>query len=268
VLILALVLPAFAAKRRKGESKEELTDPASPSYVPFPYPKNRAELIADIKYYYVDLTKDAKSGFVGGMPIDKKISLDMFKPGTKYKIGKILKVKNNVDYLPDDYYWLTYVMDEEGDAVMRISMQASGLGLQGGAIDKNQFTRYSEKTKNALIRRLKVLEENDLSEILAGTLKDREIKRKIIKMDRLGYWGRLSSFTTPLWRIFMKDGTIYYYSELSDQVYTTSGERIWKKDYRGFFPNPGLNRENIWDYIPDRINDKLIILKRIPKHNQ
>jgi hypothetical protein len=30
---------------------KELTDPTSPSYVPYPYPKNREEIIADFKYY-------------------------------------------------------------------------------------------------------------------------------------------------------------------------------------------------------------------------
>jgi hypothetical protein len=268
VLIIVLVLPASAAKRRKGESMVELTDPDSPSYVPFPYPKTRAELIADIKYYYVDLTENAESAFVGGMPLSKKISVDMFKPDTKYKIGKIVKVKNIIDFLPDDYYWLIYVMDQEGDAVMRISMQASGLGLSGCAIDKNEFSKYSEKRKQSQKRKLKVLEEKNIIKALTDALGDVVEEGKIKKIERLGLFGRIAGFTTPLWQIFMKSGTIYYYSERRDMVYCVTEKRSWEKDYRGFFPKPALDWKHPWDFIPDRINDKLILLKRIPKKNK
>jgi hypothetical protein len=267
ILIFTLVLPAFAAKRRKGESLQELSDPNSPSYVPFPYPKNRAELIADIKYFHVDLGKKTKSAYVGGMPLSKRIAIDMFKIDTKYKIGKIMKVKNIVDWLPEDYYWLIYVMDHEGDAVMRITMQASGLAMQGGAIDKSEFSRYSEKMIQTIKKRLKVLEEKDIKKLLSDTLGKKAIEGKIKKIDRLGFLGRLAGFSTPLWQIHMKDGSIYYYSEKKDAVFTISEERAWKKDYRGFWTKPALDGENPFDFIPDKINDKLIILKRITKKN-
>jgi hypothetical protein len=268
ILIILFILPASATKRRERESMAQLTDSDSPYYVPFPYPKNRTELIADIKYYYIDLTKNAKSAFIGGTPPHKIITKDLFSPNPKYKIGKIVKVKNNIDYLPDDYYWLVYVMDSQGDAVMRIAMQASGLGLMGSTIDKNEFMWLSEESKKSVIKSMKVLEEKDIKKYLSESLEDTAIDGKIKKIERLGIKGKIGDFTSPLWQIIMKDGAIYYYSERQDQVYSISEERSWKKDNRGLRKRPALDWENPWDFIPDRINDKLIILKRLPKKKQ
>jgi len=47
-LILSLTQIVMAEKRIKPKSMQELTDPSSPSFVPYPYPKTNEEIIADI----------------------------------------------------------------------------------------------------------------------------------------------------------------------------------------------------------------------------
>jgi hypothetical protein len=51
-LIALLCFAAYAEKRKPRLKMKELTDPNSPNYVPYPYPKNRKEIIEDLKYHY------------------------------------------------------------------------------------------------------------------------------------------------------------------------------------------------------------------------
>jgi hypothetical protein len=253
-----------AEKRRPRKSMKELTNPNSPSYVPCPYPKNRKEIIRNIKYYYVDLTKDAKSFFIGGVPVSKRITTDLFSPYPNYKIGKIVKVKNRSSKLPDDHTWLVYVMDAEDDAVMRIVVFASGLVYGGGAVDKNELINYPSSTRDKLKRLMKVKHETDvkkhLSESLGRHVDDHEIK----KLERVGFFATIGDFQCPLWEFTMKDGTIYYYSEDRDIVYRVDKKLSWKKDKKGRRPaiRDFLSHR---DYFPDTINDELVSLKPLPR---
>ena len=292
MLITSLFLPAVAAKRAARKSMKELTDLNSPSYVPFPYPKTRDELIADIKFYYVDLTADSKSAFVGGEPISLRIPrvmfkkhgksgyktmesrnhilTDMFNPDTKYSIGKILKVKNTDDRIPDDYYWLIYVMDQEGDAVMRITMMESGLGLAGDAIDKSTLTNASEKYKELIRRQMHVISAKEVKESFAAALGDIVADSKIIKLERLGFFGRMSDFTQPAWKITLKGGESYYYKESTGTVFRVAKTVSWKakgvEDRHREHPGHDLIVKYRRNYVPDRMNDKFILLEPVTEN--
>ncbi|MCP4148504.1 MAG: hypothetical protein GY757_12230, partial [bacterium] len=51
VLIALISFPLAGEKRMARTPMKELTCRNSLSYVPFPYPKNRREILADFKYY-------------------------------------------------------------------------------------------------------------------------------------------------------------------------------------------------------------------------
>ena len=51
LLIIFFCFHLAGEERKKPIPMKELTDPRSPSYVPYPYPRKRAEIIADFKYY-------------------------------------------------------------------------------------------------------------------------------------------------------------------------------------------------------------------------
>ncbi len=289
ILIAALVLPVVAGKRKPGPSMKELTDPNSPSFVPFPYPKNRDELIADIKYYHCDLSEKSQTAFLGGLPLTKKIPADLFKQhpisdyatkksrakiiadmykaGTNYKIGKIVKVKSLMDQVPGDYYWLVYVMDKEGDSVMRITMLASGLGMSASAIDKTDLNTAIPQKKEKLKRLLKVLAEKEVKTYFTTVLGPLADDSKIVKVERLSTFGRLGDFVEPIWRLTLTGGENYYYSELQHQVYREVKKIPWKSE-RGIQMPP--RRSNGMPYrhrITDRFNDKFIVLEPIPWKN-
>jgi hypothetical protein len=120
VLSFMVCFHVTAGNRKAKRSMKELTDKNSPSYVPHPYPKTRREIIENIKYYYIDIHVTS-SPSDGKKYIYKDITLQLFNSNSRYKIGKIVKVKNRLESFASDYTWLIYVLDEEGDAVMRIA---------------------------------------------------------------------------------------------------------------------------------------------------
>ena len=83
-------------------------------------------------------------------------------------------------------------------------------------------------------------------------------------MERVAYYGPLGDYSTPIWEITMADGTIYYHSELQDMIYRIDKKIPWKKDNQGIRPLASSLAPHC-DYLPDKINDELVILKRIPR---
>ena len=261
LVILVLFLPSYSEKRAPRKSMKELTDPESPSYVPYPYPKTREEIIADIKYFYDDSSDSTKYSFVGGIPIDRRIYMSLFTPNSKYKFGEIVKVKNREASLPDDYTWLIYVMDLDGDAVMRIYLRASGLVMGSGAIDKNEFYKYPERTKKFQQRLLKVLKEKDVKKFLSQSLGFVVDDNQINKIERIGFDSTIGDYQTPLWEITMKDKTIYYYSEIRNTVYKISEKVSWEKNKWGLRPDRNAMVPLNACYLPDTLNDELVVLE-------
>ena len=263
LVIMVLFLPSYPEKRAPRKTMKELTDPNSPSYVPYPYPKTREEIIADIKYYYDDASDSTKYSFVGDVPIDHIICMSLCKSDSNYKFGKIVKVKNRQARLPDNYTWLVYVMDSEGDAVMRIYLRASGLVMGGGAIDKNEFYKYPEKTKKMQQRLLKVLKEKEVKTFFSQSLGFVVDETKIKKLERIGLYSPISRYHVPLWEITMKDKTVYYYSEAEDMVYKIREKIPWKKDKNGLRPDKRAMVPLNTRYLPDTLNDELVVLEPV-----
>lgn len=265
IIVITFCFPLIAEKRKPRKSMKELTDPNSPSYVPFPYPKNKKELIADMKYYFIDLSEGATTSHIdGGTPINDIITKDLFGPNPTYKFGKIVTVKNRASYFPDDYLWLVYVLDSEGDAVMRIVVKASGLVMEDFAIDKTRLQDYPEHTRQSLTRLMKVLDEKDVKNNLSGIL-GRQIEEKDIKkLDRMGFKSKVGDFLCPLWQFTLKDGSVYIYSEKRNMVYEIDKKITWKKMNKHVRPTiRDLVSHN--DYLPDTISDELVTLKPVKK---
>ena len=266
-LIFLLCFPVTGGERPKPKSMKELTDPNSPFYVPIPYPKKRAEIITDLKYF-IEQDKNAegvKEAYVEGyIPLTESILHNLVEPDTVYRIGKIFKVKNRFDRVADKYTWLIMIMDQDGKSAMRIAMLSSGLMSMCGAIGKNDLESASPKHRKKLERLQKVIEDEDIKNILSESLgrfiSDNEIK----KMERVAYPSTMGDFLTPVWEIKMSDGTLYYYIEIEDMVYSIDKKIPWKKTEKGYRPSKlSLVPHN--DFLPDSISDELIILKKIPR---
>jgi hypothetical protein len=265
LLIFLLCLPVNGEKRKEKKSMKELTDLKSPSYVPFPYPKNREEIIADLKYFVEKYSEGDNQAYIGSPPITDTMLKKLFEPQSPYKIGEIIKVKNRIAQLPDNYSWLIMVMDKDGNTPLRVVLLASGLWAASGAIlEKDIKNASSQEHRQKLERLFKPKKDKDVKHILSESLgrfiDDKEIK----KMERVGYLSTLGELLDPLMRIKMADGTIYFYSEIRDMIYSIDKKVPWKKDKKGYRPY-NLSLVPHQDYLPDSIDDELIVLKKIPR---
>lgn len=260
LVILSMCIFIFPEKRKPRLSMKELTDRNLPTYVPYPYPKNKKEILDDIKYYYIELTNKANFSHTGKTPINKTITANLFGPKPVYRVGKILKVKNRISDFPEEYSWLVYIMDSDNDAVMKIAVMASGLVIGGSAIDKEQLPTYSAKTRESLKKVMKVKEVKDVKKILSTFLGSKIEDKDIKNIERVAYLSTIGDFHSPLWEFTMKDGSMYYYSEKRDTVYEIDQRIPWKKMSK-------KNRQPIHelvshrDYFPDTISDELVTLK-------
>ncbi|NIM16124.1 MAG: hypothetical protein GTO45_29325 [Candidatus Aminicenantes bacterium] len=265
VLVLGLFNITFADKRPKPKSMKELTDPKSPSYVPFPYPKKRGEIIADLKYYADKYCNDNPDKWIGEVPATEIILKKLLEPKPIYTIGKIIKVKNRTAKLSHDYSWLIYIMDKDGDIAMHVAMDAYGLFTEGAAVREEDIEMVLQaKDRKKMERFRKYLNDRDIKNILSESIDCTIDYREIKKMERLAYFSPLGDFLFPLWEIKMSDGTIYYYSITREMVYAIEKKIHWKKDKNGYRANR-LSLVPHMDFLPDSINDELIVLKKIPR---
>jgi len=258
-------LPVSGLKRRQPIPMKELTDPKSPSYVPFPYPKNREEIIADLKYYAEKYCNDDENAWIGAVPPTEIVLKNLLARQPIYKIGEIIKVKNRCAKIPHDYSWLIYIMDQDGKKAMQFAMDAHGLFSECVALREHDFGGLDNPKKRRNMEKLrKLLTDEDIKNILSDslgrTIEDREIK----KMERVAYLSPLGDFLTPLWKIKMSDNTIYYYSIMEDMIFSIDKKIKWEKDKNGYLdlrlsqvPHPA--------YLPDSIDEELIVLKAIPR---
>ncbi len=268
LLIIVFCLQLIGEERKKPISMKELTDPKSPSYVPYPYPKNRAEIIADFKYYCENFCGEKngdKESFIRGYEdITDKISLNLLEPHPEYQIGEIFKVKNRIAGFADEYTWLILVMNRNGQIAMRVALYASGLMIGGGAIGEQDIAAATPEERQRFARLMKAITDEDVKNILSKSIDRTFTGNEIKKMERVAYPSSIGSYLCPIQEIKMADGTIYYYSELQDMIYSIDKKITWKKNNQGYRPLASSLAPH-WDYLPDMIDDELVILTRIPR---
>ncbi|MCX6580873.1 MAG: hypothetical protein NT166_11910 [Candidatus Aminicenantes bacterium] len=268
LLIIVFCLQISGEERKKPISMKELTDPKSPSYVPYPYPKKRAEIIADFKYYCQNFCGEkngSKESFISDYEdITDKISLNLLEPNSNYQIGEIFKVKNRRAGFADDYTWLIMVMNRNGQIAMRVALYASGLLIGAGAIGEQDIASASPEERQRFARLMKVITDEDVKNILSQSIGRTVNGNEIKKMERVAYPSSIGSYLCPVQETKMADGAIYYYSELRDMIYSIDKKIPWKKNNQGIRPLESSLTPS-WDYLPDTINDELVILTRIPR---
>lgn len=261
-------LGLISEERKKSIHMKDLTDPKSPSYVPYPYPKNRSEIIADFKYYIGKSCKKNngyKESFVHGFePITDKISLNLLGPNPQYQFGKIFKVKNRIEGFTDDYFWLIMIMNRNGQISMRVTLTASGLMMGAGAIEEKDIAAAAPTERQKFLRLMKVISEEDVQNILSKSIGRAISGKEIKKIEQVAFPSSKGDFLNPMWEIKMFDGTIYYYSEIEDMIYKIDKKISWKKNKNGNRPDK-LSLVPHSDYLPDMIDDELIILTKIPE---
>jgi hypothetical protein len=74
----------------------------------------------------------------------------------------------------------------------------------------------------------------------------------------------MGDYLHPVWEITMAEGIIYYYIEIDDMIFSIDKKIHWKKTNQGIRPLASSLSPHL-DFLPDMIDDELVILKRIPQ---
>jgi len=251
LMIAFLIQSVLAEKRVKPKTIEELTNTASPSFVPFPYPESQAEIIADIEYAFKKFNAEGKSEIFlkNKIPPAKQFELDFSNENSNYKIGKITKVKNISPGFSEDYYWLVIVLNKNNSIAARIVVHANGLW--------GQTSFYSSEVKPQFI----MSDQDVVSKLVQATGKNIE-KKDIKKIERIAFPSVLGYLLMPTWEITLKDKSIYYYSFSKDAVYCIDKRIPWTKDNKGNRPDwrqlvPNMN------FALNEIDDTIILFKKV-----
>ena len=266
-LVLGLFNVNFAEKRPKPKSMKELTDQQSPSYVPYPYPKKRGEIIADLEYAINKLLALSEGHYIdGNTPTIKKILLQLLEKNSEYKIGEITKVKNRSSRMAHDYTWLIFIMDENNEIAARVSMRATGLfgsaaasghgtGMSGNSFSSGKGPKFSKTDEEVL-------------NILSGVTGRTVTKSKVKHMERVAFQSTLGDLLAPMWEIKLHDNTLYYYSIKRDTVYVLKEKIPWKKNKNGIRMNVKYLVPNSDDFVPDTVNDEILVLKKLKRKDE
>jgi hypothetical protein len=248
VLILGLYQTAFTEKRKKPIAMKELSDPSSHSYVPCPYPKNRKEIIINLKYaierFYTPQPW-RHSVNIGPVSASYKILPNLLEEKPIYKIGKIIRVKNLLSGMAYDYSWLVSILREDGSEAARVIIDATGLWGATNSRNLDQPSLYF-KTEDEIIELL--------SEKLGQPLIDKDIKR-IEAIELPPYLGTLF---VPALEIELKNGDIIYYTHRVKSFFRVKAEISWKKNKKGYRKDMRQLSPHPTVIAYDEINDKII----------
>ncbi len=266
-LIIFLCIPVIGEKRKARRPMKELTDPSSPSYVPYPYAKKREKIIANLKYYITRPSMGRKKTFIDGeIPEIDLILENLFGDQPNYEIGEIIKVKNRIAACPNDYTWLILIMDQEGKVAARVAMHAEGL-FSGTVATTEANTLKASPDIRARLRRTRPLKKKNDVHMRFNQSLNREISgEEIKKMERVVFISRLCDFLFPLWEIKLSNGKTYFYSTSKDTLYEVENKVPWGKTKKG-------SRESWRPLVPpgrnilfETLNDQLVILKKIDRN--
>ena len=264
LLITLISLPVSAEKRKARKSQKELTDPLSPSYVPYPYSKKRAEIIANLKYALGRKSKGSKFSFVDGViPEILKIRQNLLEEQPDYDIGEIIPIKNRVEVFPDDYMWLILIMGKDGQVAARIVLDAAGLMLGSAATTEKVFLKVKPESRARLRAMRPYKKEKD---VIARVKSSLDISREDIKeMEQVVLMGGPCTIIFPLWEIILTNGKTYIYSTKRDVLYRVVKNVPWYKTERGLREDWRPLVAPYKEFLFDTLNDQVVLLERIDR---
>ena len=264
-LLLCLCQTGFGEKRANPTPMKELTDPASPSYVPYPYPKTKKEVAEDLKYAINKVfTRNQESYVDGETPDIKEILLKVIDESSGYTVSDVVKVKNRNHRMAHDYSWLIMIRDENGDIVARTAMRAEG--LISAAMGTAQSAKLMESDNSSSRRGPQFLETKDeVIDKLADAIGRPFSKKEIKSAERVAFPSPLGFMLAPMWEIKLQDGSSYYYSVKRDTIYELEEKIPWGKDKNGKHLYIRDVVPHAKDFVPDTVNDEVLVLKALKK---
>ncbi len=247
-LVLVLSLTIISKDRSKPYlSMGDLTDTASPSFVPYPYPKTDAQIIEDLKYFINAIYSDDANSFDYSLQKNTNILIKFMRKDPGLEVKKILKVKNCIAEMWADYSYLVILYDKETGIYARAALEANGIVIG--------FTVSSEKKPP--VKPIK--SKNEIIDLLSAT---RSIEKYgIAKIELMAYGIAYASPICPVYQVTMKDGSEYFI-DYNENIFKKQSEMQAIGNASSFIEKERARLNQNERSLYDSINDKLIVLKK------
>lgn len=254
ILIIVFIFPAFAEKRKPPHlTLEDLTDPSSPSFVPYPFPQTDEEIIEDLKAQLKRIYNQ-KNRFKFSINDDIIDILPGFiKENPSVEVERIVKVKNRISRMSEDYSYLMILHDKKSKHNARIVLKANGLYLGGAS-----------PSKSKPVKKLKT--EKDIINIVARYKGSSFKKKNILKIELIAFGIGFANPMCPIFQVNMNDGSVLYV-DYHDRFFLKSDEKKLKGDKRKFINLERMKIKRSDRAVYDSISDKIIILKNLKQAN-
>lgn len=247
LFLLLGFLQGQASKKPPSLSLKVLTDPDSPSFVPFPYPKTDFEIIEDFKYGIKILFGSKKqiiAAFARGDFDDVNLGRNLFGDNPSWKVARIIKVKDLIERSPSLHYFILPIVNKKGVVVAIGAVADCGLWIGVECCsEEGEFKPYKTKKQvKDLVRRThgRFIEIN-------------EMERVNIRSSR-PHSGPFS----PLWKVKTPLG-ILFVDHLEDNVYQVEVEMPCLK---GLAFVDFMRHEKA---VHDPLNNRMYLLRKIEK---
>ncbi len=203
IIILILVISAnFVLGQERSRppryTLEDLTDPNSPSFVPYPFPRSRFEILEDFKYGIKKMGLHEEPGYDIFLLDKKGVTVD-----------QIVRVEQRCLNYPCDYYYLIQVK-QKGEIVGVHAVDEFGLVIGGFLIETPEQKRAwkPHKDKKDVIRLL--------DKAMGGI--------KIRKLELVHRISDICRLETPVWEVETDAGTCFV--DHFDNVWITEYETL------------------------------------------
>jgi len=190
---------------------EKLTDPNSPSFVPYPFPKNDFEILEDFKYGIKKMRLFEEPGYDIFL-FDKE---DVF-------VDQIIRVEQRCLNFREDYYYLIQIK-QKNEIVGVHAVDEFGLLMGGFMLETPEQKKTWKPFKD----------KEDVKELLEKTQSGLFIK----KIELVHHISEICRIETPMWEVDTDRGT--YFVDHFDNIWTidyvtsASDEKIRKRNQKG-----------------------------------
>ncbi len=250
LVFICLFQTVEAKKRYKPIPMKELTDKSSPSFVPIPYPKNRREIIVDLKYWLnKTFGPDSKSQSAGRQPKFVDYLEKVLDERSGYGFGKISKIINYYSTDSYGYKWQILIEDPYGKIVALTLLSANGLGSGASSVkpERGRIHMYSD---------------GDIVDILSDSIEKHVSQKDIKRIHKVSYNCLIAGNFLPAWKIELNNGQTYFYSMLKDCIYGIKQKKKWGKRPNGKLKRVAPNVNGKEPFLRDDINEQIILLKK------
>jgi len=255
IFIATVAVYGNAVEREKSSEMKKSLDPKSEDYVPFPYPKTRAEIVADFKHA---VKKNHSPGWAwlpaGAVPnplskghqpdYGEGLLLKVLEENSGTRVTGIEKVAKRTSAIAGDFLFQIVVQDREEHVVACWAMTARGEDFGGGLAAEGRFLP-SPKTRALALKSF------------ARVRKPGEVKT----LERIFMGNLLAPYPfAPTWELVTGEGATYYLAP--DGTVYRLRKTLDHAARRGFSPEkPPAGRADL--VVHESRSDRFLFLDRL-----